>query len=188
MTRHLLSLGQRDIWFVGHTRLPWFARRYEGYCRAMKEAGSMPRLSQIESDLDQDVGYMATKALLSRGEPIDAIQAGSDRVADGAYKALRDFGLRIPDDVSVTGCDDIEGMLLHPALTTLRIFTEQVGKHLAEAVIKRIAHPTLSPQHVTIPTQLVRRESSQPRAERRGTVQARNPDESAFSPIVGKTG
>ena len=181
MTRHLLSLGQRDIWFVGHTRLPWFARRYEGYCRAMKEAGYVPRLSQIETDVDQDVGYMATKALLGRGEPIDAIQAGSDRAADGAYKALRDFGLRVPDDVSVTGCDDIEGMLLHPSLTTLRIFTEQVGKHLAELVMKRIECPTLSPQHITIPTELVRRESCQSRAERQETAQARHAGESAFS-------
>ena len=116
MTRYLLSLGHRNIWFVGHTGLPWFSRRYEGYARAMKEAGCPPRHSEIDSDNDQDVGYVSTKALLSRGEPVDAIQAGGDRVAEGAYKALRDFGLRIPEDVSVTGCDDIEAAMLHPAL------------------------------------------------------------------------
>jgi len=109
MTRYLLSLGHRHIWFVGHTRLPWFSRRYEGYCRAMKEAGFPPHLSEIDSDNDQEVGYVATKALLGRGEPLHALQAGGDRVAEGAYKALRDSGLRVPDDVSVSGA-----MILRP--------------------------------------------------------------------------
>jgi len=174
MTRYLLSLGHRNIWFVGHTRLPWFGRRYEGYCRAMKEAGFLPRLSEIDSDNDQDLGYVATKALLSRGEPIDAIQAGGDPVDEGAYKALRDYHLRIPDDVSVTGHNDIEAVMLHPSLTTVRVFTEQVGKHLAELVLKRIECPTLPPQQFTIPTQLVKRESCQPRAEVREATPARD--------------
>ena len=181
VTRYLLSLGHRNIWFVGHTRLPWFSRRHEGYCRAMKEAGFLPRLSEIDSDNDQDVGYMATKALLSRGEPVDAIQAGDDRVAAGAYKALRDYGLRIPDDVSVTGCDDIEAVMLHPSLTTIRIFTQQVGKQMAELVLKRIECPTLSPQHFTIPTQLVKRESCRPHAEVREASRASHPSESTYS-------
>lgn len=181
MTRYLLSLGHRHIWFVGHTRLPWFSRRYEGYCRAMKEAGFPPHLSEIDSDNDQEVGYVATKALLGRGEPLHALQAGGDRVAEGAYKALRDSGLRVPDDVSVSGCDDIEAGMLHPSLTTVRIFTEQVGKHMAEMVLKRIEYPTLPPQQFTIPTQLIRRESCRPRAEMREATPAKFADESALS-------
>jgi DNA-binding LacI/PurR family transcriptional regulator len=181
MTRYLLSLGHRHIWFVGHTQLPWFSRRYEGYCRAMKEAGLLPHLSKIDSDNDQDVGYVATKALLSRGEPVDAIQAGGDRVAEGAYKALRDSGLRVPDDVSVAGCDDIEAVMLHPSLTTIRIFTQQVGKQMAELVLKRIECPTLPPQHFTIPTQLIKRESCRPRADVREAIPAKYPGEPAHS-------
>ncbi|MGO8793148.1 MAG: LacI family DNA-binding transcriptional regulator [Terriglobia bacterium] len=181
MTRYLLSLGHRHIWFVGHTGLPWFSRRHEGYCRAMREVGLPPRLSQIDSDNDQDVGYVATKALLSRGESIDAIQAGGDRVAEGAYKALRDSGLRIPDDVSVTGCDDIEAVLLHPSLTTVRIFTEQVGKQMAELVLRRLECPTLPPQQCSIPTQLIKRESCQPRTGVREATTARDAHESASS-------
>jgi DNA-binding LacI/PurR family transcriptional regulator len=181
MTRYLLTLGHRHIWFVGHARLPWISRRYDGYCRAMKEAGLLPHLSAIDSGNDHDVGYMATKALLSRGEPIDAVQAGGDRVAGGAYQALRDYGLRVPDDVSVTGCDDIEAAMLHPPLNTVRIFTEQVGKHMAELVLKRIECPTLPPQHFTIPTQLVKRESCQPRAEVRRATPEGHPSESVLS-------
>jgi len=181
MTRYLLSLGHRNIWFVGHTRLPWFSRRYEGYSRAMNEAGFQARLSKLDSDNDQDVGYVATKALLTRGEPVDAIQAGGDRVAEGAYKALRDSGLRIPDDISVTGCDDIEAAMLHPALSTVRIFTEQVGKQMAEMVLKRIECPTVPPQHFSIPTQLVKRESCCPRADTNDSAAARQAREILLS-------
>ena len=182
MTRYLLSLGHRNIWFVGHTRLPWFGRRYGGYCRGMKEAGFVPRLSEVDTDKDQDLGYVATKALLSRGERVDAIQAGGDLVAQGAYKALRDYGLRIPQDVSVTGHNDVEAVMLHPPLTTVRVFTEQVGKHLAELVLNRIECPTLALQQFTIPTQLVKRESCQPRAEVREATPARDAGESEFAP------
>jgi DNA-binding LacI/PurR family transcriptional regulator len=182
MTRYLLSLGHRSIWFVGHTGLPWFSRRFEGYARAMKEAGCLPRLSEIDSDNDQDVGYVSTKALLSRGEMVNAIQAGGDRVAEGAYKALRDFGLRIPEDVSVTGCDDIEAAMLHPSLTTVRIFTEQVGKQMAEMVLKRIECPSIPPQHFCIPTQLVKRESCCPHSEGRDSIAAKSSRELRVSP------
>jgi len=99
--------------------------------------------------------------------------AGDDQVAQGAYKALRDFHLRIPDDVSVTGHNDIEAAMLHPPLTTVRVFAEQVGKHLAELVLKRIECPTLPSQQFTIPTRLVKRESCQPRLDVREAAPAR---------------
>ena len=67
MTRYLISLGHRHIWFVGNTRLPWFARCYEGYRRSMEAAGLTPRCSSIDSEDDTDIGYLGTKSLLARG-------------------------------------------------------------------------------------------------------------------------
>jgi DNA-binding LacI/PurR family transcriptional regulator len=162
LTRYLLSLGHRDIWFVGNTRLPWFARRFSGYCQAMREAGLEVHLSEVDTEKDQDLGYLATKSLLARNAPLSAIFAGGDHLAEGVCKALRDCGLRIPEDVSVAGFDDVVATLLHPPLTTVRVFTEQIGKKLAEMVLNRIAHPDLEPQQATISTQLVRRESCLP--------------------------
>lgn len=162
MTRHMIEQGHRDIWFIGNTQLPWFARCYEGYETAMRDAGLEPRKSVINSESDAEIGYLGTKSLLARGEPVTAIFAGNDSVAEGVYKALRDCRLRVPEDVSVVGCDDTYGALLHPGLSTIRAFPEQLGKYLVELVLNRIENPDCAPQHMTIPTQLVGRESSRP--------------------------
>jgi DNA-binding LacI/PurR family transcriptional regulator len=159
MTRYLISLGHRNICFLGNIRLPWFARCYAGYTRAMNEAGLPPRLSTIDSEDDSEVGYLGTKSLLARSEPVTAIFAGNDSTAHGVYKGLRDSGLRIPDDISVAGCDDTVGEWLYPGLTTIREFPEQLGKQMVELILKRIANPALEPQHVTIPTELIKRDS-----------------------------
>jgi DNA-binding LacI/PurR family transcriptional regulator len=160
MTRHLQSLGHRDIWFLANCQLPWFSRRYQGYLQAMNEAGMMPHMREIDSDRIGEVGYLATKSLLSQNEKITAIFAGDDYVAAGAYKALNEAGVGIPEDISVVGFSDTGAEMLSPPLTTAREFPEQVGKHLAQQLLERIANPDMAPQHYTIPTQLVLRASS----------------------------
>ena len=173
MTRYLVDLGHRDIWYVGNTRLPWFARAYQGYRRAMEEAGLEPRQSSIDSEDATEMGYLGTKSLLARNEPVTAIFAGSDATASGVYKGLRDSGLRIPKDVSVAGCDDTLGSCLYPSLTTIREFPEQMGKQMVELLLNRIAKPGQPPERVTIPTELIKRDSCRRRSsahpvERRG--------------------
>ncbi|MHB1744182.1 MAG: LacI family DNA-binding transcriptional regulator [Acidobacteriaceae bacterium] len=162
MTQYLLSLGHRDIWFVGNVRLPWFARHFEGYRRAMTSAGLQPRLSGLEFDDETEMGYINTKSLLAQGEPCTAILAGNDQAAHGVYKGLRDSGLKVPDDISVAGCDDTASIWLYPGLTTTREFPEQLGQQLVKMVLNRISQPSLPPQVVTIPTELIKRESCKP--------------------------
>jgi DNA-binding LacI/PurR family transcriptional regulator len=159
MTRYLIELGHRDVWFVGNVKLPWFRRCFEGYSRAMEGAGLVPRYSSIDSEDDAEIGYLGTKSLLSRGEAVTAILAGNDQTAHGVYKGIRDSGLRIPDDISVAGCDDTVGAWLYPGLTTTREFPEQLGKQMVELVLHRIANPGIDPQRVTIPTELIKRDS-----------------------------
>lgn len=164
-TRYLQTLGHRAIWFVGSLRLPWFARCHEGYSRAMVEAGLTPSLSEFDSTDESAIGYLATKSILGRGVPVTAIFAGTDPAARGVYKALADCQMRIPEDVSVVGCNDTEGHLLQPQLTTIREFPEQLGKQLVNLVVNRLAQPELPPQHVTIPIEIVKRESCRPPRE-----------------------
>jgi DNA-binding LacI/PurR family transcriptional regulator len=159
MTRYLISLGHRHIWFVGNIRLPWFARCFEGYQRAMEEAGLTPRHSTVDSEDETDIGYLGTKSLLAKGEPVSAIFAGNDPTAHGVYKGLRDSGLDIPGDISVVGCDDTIGSWLYPALTTIREFPEQLGRQMVELLLNRIANPNQEPQRVTMPTELIKRDS-----------------------------
>ncbi|MGH9404156.1 MAG: LacI family DNA-binding transcriptional regulator [Terriglobia bacterium] len=163
VTRYLLSLGHRKIAFVGNCRVPWYSRRWEGYRRAMEEAGLGLCTSEVNSDDDEEMGYVATKLILQRSDPVTAIFAGDDVAARGAYKAVKDSGLSIPDDISIVGFNDTaEASALHPPLTSVRVFPEQIGKQLAELLLKRIARPDLPPRLVTLPTQLVRRESCGP--------------------------
>jgi DNA-binding LacI/PurR family transcriptional regulator len=168
-TQHLLRLGHRHVWFVGNDRLPWFERFLTGYRCAMSEAGLTPRESNVDSEDDAECGYLGTKSLLGRSEEVTAIVAGNDQIAGGVYKALRDRGLSVPQDIAVVGCDDTVGMWLYPALSTTREFPEQLGKNLVEAVLRRIEDPDQEPQLITVPTEFIRRDScgrpSEPREE-----------------------
>ncbi|MGB7548473.1 MAG: LacI family DNA-binding transcriptional regulator [Terracidiphilus sp.] len=162
ITRYLVGLGHRHICFVGNIRLPWFARCFAGYRRAMDESGLVSVHSSIDSEDDAEIGYLGTKSLLARGEPVTAILAGNDATAHGVYKALRDRGLEVPDDISVAGCDDTVGELLYPRLTTIREFPEQLGRQMVEMILNRIANPNQEPQCITIPTELIKRDSCRP--------------------------
>ena len=165
-TSYLLSLCHKHIWYIGNCQLTWFARRSEGYRRAMEEAGLPPLIRDLSVDNVEDLGYLATKSILSEGRPITAILAGDDTAARGAYRALADHGLRIPSDVSVIGVNDtMEASALIPPLTSVRVFTDQLGKQMAELLLRRISRLDLKPQAVTLPTQLIRRESCAPPAQ-----------------------
>lgn len=158
LTSHLIGEGHRDIWFIGDIELPWYARCAQGYRQSMIEFGLQPRLSEIHSD-DRQLGYLAMRSIVSRRDPVTAVFAGSDQIASGVYEALRQSGLNIPDDVSVVGFNDSEGALMDPPLTSVREFPEELGKHLAEFVLRRIQSPGREAQNLVIPTRIVLRSS-----------------------------
>jgi LacI family transcriptional regulator, galactose operon repressor len=163
LTRYLQSLGHREIAFVGNLNLSWYERRYNGYLRAMEEAGLNPKVSELNSREGEDMGYLAAKLVLQQSTPPTAIFAGDDAAASGVYKAARDSGLSIPEDLSVAGFNDTsDASALHPPLTSVRVFTDELGKQLAEVLLRRIARPDLQSRSITLPTQLVRRESCGP--------------------------
>lgn len=162
-TSYLQSLGHREIWYIGNCQRTWFARRYEGYRRAMEEAGLTPLVRDLNIDNAEDLGYLGTKSILSEGRGITAIFAGDDTTARGAYRALADHGLKIPADVSVIGVNDtIEAAALIPPLTSVRVFMDQLGKQMADLLLRQISRLDATPQVVTLPTRLIRRESCAP--------------------------
>jgi DNA-binding LacI/PurR family transcriptional regulator len=132
----------------------------------MTQSGLEPRFSEIHSD-DHQLGYLAMRSLLTRREPVTAVFAGSDQIARGVYDALKQAGISIPDDISVAGFNDSEGALMDPPLTSVREFPEELGRHLAEFVLRRIQKPDRPPQKLTIPTQLVLRQSLRTRQKNR---------------------
>ncbi|MEP7363078.1 MAG: LacI family DNA-binding transcriptional regulator [Acidobacteriota bacterium] len=163
LTLHLIAGGHRDIWFIGDAQLPWYSRCVQGYRESMIDAGLQPRFSNIRSDEGQ-LGYLATRSIISGGEPVSAVFAGTDQVAAGVYDALRQCGMRVPEDISVAGFNNTDSKLLHPAATTVMEFPQEIGRHLAEFVLRRIKNPALKAQQMNIATQVVVRESTRPMA------------------------
>ena len=113
---------------------------------------------ELHSDGGQ-LGFLGAKSILSRREPVTAIFASADEVAYGVYTALRGAGVAVPGDISVVGFNDTQGATFFPALTSVRKFPEELGRHLAEFTINRIKQPGSPLRQLVIPTQLVVRES-----------------------------
>jgi DNA-binding LacI/PurR family transcriptional regulator len=162
MTRHLQSQGHTQIGFIGNSQLSWFARRRQGYVKAMEDGDLSARIFDLDLPDLQQMGYLAAKSLLAEHPGITAIFAAADLVAEGVFRALRDLSLRIGEHVSVAGFNDIEAPVMHPPLTSVRQFPELVGRRMAQMIIARTLDPALPPQHAVVPTQLVRRQSTGP--------------------------
>ena len=161
-TEHLLSLGHRRVAFIGGPPHKSTRARLAGYRTALQEAGVAPpgRLVQ-PGDFLAEGGYEATHALLGDPDPPTAIFAGSDLQAMGVYKALHDHGLRVPDDMSVVGFDDVPlAGLLAPALTTVRQPLREMGALATRMLLRIVAGKTPESTRVELATSLVMRESS----------------------------
>ena len=161
MTRHLLEHGRKQIAFIGnaHRGYPEFNDRYQGCKRALANANIEvnPKL-QIDAISNERAGYEAVKQLLDSGEPFDAVFCASDIIAIGVIKALREAGKEIPEDIAVTGYDNIAmAEFIRPTLTTIQQNTSQAGDLLVEALVARINDETVSTQ--TIQPELILRES-----------------------------
>lgn len=142
-TRHLLDQGHRRIaTIVGPREWPSAAARLEGYRRAVAEARVTedPALVEPASSWGLGSGLAAVKRLLERGTVFTAIFAQSDLIALGAIRQLRDAGLRVPDDVSVVGFDDLPvADYVEPALTTVHQPMQEVGALAAALVLDQLA-------------------------------------------------
>ncbi|MCX5343484.1 LacI family DNA-binding transcriptional regulator [Streptomyces atratus] len=131
LTEHLLSLGHRRIGYVaGPLERTTTRHRLEGHRDAMRAAGltgDEERLT-VHGPYDRRSGYDATLELLRREPGVTAIVAANDTVALGASAAVRDRGLRIPEDISVAGFDDLPFSVdAVPALTTVRLPLFEAG-------------------------------------------------------------
>jgi DNA-binding LacI/PurR family transcriptional regulator len=131
LMRYLISLGHRRIAFVGDARAH-AARHYLGYLAGLREAGlpEAPEL-QVLTDFDslERIGEEGVRLLLERDVPFTAIFAQVDQIAIGVLRALRAAGVRIPEDVSVVGFDNIPSAEhLQPPLTTVDHTVPEIGR------------------------------------------------------------
>jgi DNA-binding LacI/PurR family transcriptional regulator len=158
-TRHLLAQGRRQIAFAGGAsdHCPEFQLRHRGYADALNAAGLKPdeRL-HAEAQSNEADGYQAGLQLLDSGLPFDAVFAASDLIAMGFIHALQDRGRAVPQDVAVTGFDDIASAAdFNPPLTTVRQDTRLAGEQLVENLIRLIEGQAVEPTLI-VPKLVVR--------------------------------
>ena len=164
-TRYLIELGHRRIGFIaGPPELESATERLAGYKAALSFAGLPLDEELIQSgDYFQPRGYTCAQALLALAEQPTAIFAANDATAFGAMEAAREQGLRLPEDLSVVGFDDIpQAMHVHPPLTTVRQPLERMGELAATTLLGMLSHPGQSPAPVTLPVELIVRGTSAP--------------------------
>ncbi|HCA84312.1 MAG TPA: LacI family transcriptional regulator [Streptomyces sp.] len=166
-TDHLLGLGHRRIGIIaGPARLLCSRARLDGYRTAL-EAADVPADDAlvIRGDFYHESGFTGCQALMDLAEPPTAIFASSDQMALGAIEALRRRGLRVPDDVSIVGFDDLPEMRWSsPPLTTVRQPLAEMGKVAARTVLRQSRGEELDSPRVELATELIVRHSSAPPA------------------------
>jgi LacI family transcriptional regulator len=162
-TRRLTDAGHRRIGFINLDPHAVAAKgRLEGYLRALREAGVEPDGSLVRNGhATADGGYEQAAILLDSANPPTALFCGTDRMAMGAYDAIKERGLSIPGDVAVVGFDDQEVIAgyLRPGLTTVALPFEEMGARGVELLGSQTAEQSTATESVTIDCPLVERSS-----------------------------
>lgn len=142
-----------------------FEQRAEGYRRALLEANIRTDYELFEEcEITPEGGYAACQRLLARQAKFSAIFCVNDPIAIGAIKALKEAGLRVPEDVSVVGFDDINlAQHLTPALTTVRVEKEQIGALGVNRLIERSRNKQGVKSTTLLEVELIKRDSVRPR-------------------------
>ncbi|MFE5243247.1 MULTISPECIES: LacI family DNA-binding transcriptional regulator [unclassified Streptomyces] len=161
VTSHLVSAGHRRIVFLGG--LPGNSAldaRVAGYRAALAEHGiDAGGEDVVDCGLGRGAGHRAMTELLSRRSDFTAVFAGDDMVAAGAMRAVTDAGLRVPDDISVVGYNDIPlAQDFNPPLTTVRTPAEELGRAAVRLAL-RDADEWSAPAHHVLGTHIVVRDS-----------------------------
>jgi LacI family transcriptional regulator len=165
---HLLGLGHRRIaCLTGPLSLTPALQRLRGYWAGLHAAGvSVPDGLTRESDFTSAGGYAAMKELLKVAPRPTAVFAGNDLAAFGVICAAVEAGLRVPEDVSVVGYDDVTlAAYMNPPLTTVAQPMHQTGQIAAQMLINRIEHPGIPVQRRLLKPSLKRRRSTQAPAD-----------------------
>jgi len=153
--------GYRDLAFVGGpSGSPDSIDRFAGFRAALLAEGlDAPDRPDAEGAFTESGGARAVAELVGRRRP-RAIVCGNDEMAIGALTALAGAGLRVPEDVAVTGFDDLAAARhVHPHLTTVAQPIRDLGAEAVRAVLARVASPDVERRSIVLPTRLVVRHS-----------------------------
>lgn len=165
LTRHLIEdHGLRRLVFVGgDTDSPDAEARFRGFQEACRDAGlPVPDEPALRTTMmKQAEGAQAAETLLDRGgERPEAMLFANDQMAVGALRALARRGVRVPQDMAVTGFDGIPlGRIVQPPLTTVRQPIRRLGEQAVELLVQRLGDTGREPVSLTLPVSVIRRAS-----------------------------
>jgi LacI family transcriptional regulator len=164
-TEYLISLGHKRIaMLTGPSDWKSVHDRTEGYLLALQNA-AIPADQELilNGSWLHRSGYENTKKLLEKGITFTSIFAHNDRIARGAIHALYEAGLKVPEDISVIGYDDIpEAEFSDPPLTTIRQPAAEIGQAATKFLIQMIEDSNVAPKQIMFDTTLIVRSSCKP--------------------------
>lgn len=166
LTQHLIERGYRRIGAVIGDAATTGHDRRQGYEAALRDHGLVPVPQYIKNVQPRiEAGYAAVLDLLRLPQPPDAILTGNSLLTAGALQAIRQYKLRIPQDIALAGFDETTwASLMQPAITVLAQPVDEIGKTATELLLQRVADPARSTRKVILQGRVLERESSAPRA------------------------
>lgn len=157
---HLLDLGHRAIGLMTFGPTPASKERRAGFERALAVRGIASAPERIYTvECNGTAAYAETRRILNENRMPSALFCTTDELALGAMAAARDHGLQVPRDLSIVGYGDL-GYFCYPALSSVRIPLEAMGRKAAEILRARIASPQAAPQRILFPSEFVPRATS----------------------------
>lgn len=160
LMQHLLDLGHTQIRFIGGPDFSVDEQfRRAGWRDELLRRHIEP-VEPLKGDWSANSGYEAARYLVEHDTSMTAIYAANDQMANGAIAALRDAGVRVPEDVSVVGVDDsLDDFVAHNELTTVRFDLRERGRKVFEYAVPQVKAPSL-PIAMRIPGELIVRHST----------------------------
>jgi DNA-binding LacI/PurR family transcriptional regulator len=160
--RRLLELGHRNVGII--VDLPQQVLRLEGFRAALEEAGvELPTQRILQGDSSLESGYRAARELLSQPPWPTAIFATNDWMALGALEAAHKLGVRVPEDISIVGVDDIVvAAHVTPPLTTIAVSKQRLAQEASRVLLEQIQQPETTPRPVLLAPELYLRASLVP--------------------------
>ena len=162
-TNYLIQQGHKKIaFFCGQIKENGvIKKRLSGYKQALEENNIEYDISKVyEGNVDYESGIELAKKLYKNGLDVTAIVATADILAIGAIKGLYEVGVKVPDDISIIGFDDLEvSRYLIPGLTTIRQDISEKGEKAIQLLLNNIQDSEITKREIIIPVRIVARDS-----------------------------
>lgn len=178
-TRHLIDNGHRQIAYIGGDGDPGSRNmRLDGFLKALRDHDISVNYNLIKlGNYQMETGYLYTKLMLENSYAFTAIVCGNDLIAFGALNAIKDKGLKVPQDISLVGYDDIYlTTLTEPKLTTMKQPLDEISRYAVDLLVKLMNRETISEENKCFNPHLIERDSVRQLRLEEGGARVRSAD------------